>query len=101
MMMTAHIRTTTDELWLAPITLQVVADWEKWAGKAVSDLAEPTAMDMGYLCYRAAFYAGHISRATSLKRFMQRVVGWEILNTTTPVSEQVENWLRHTTEDSE
>jgi hypothetical protein len=92
--MTAIVCTIHDEVWHCPVTLQVVADWERYTGRNMADMASPTATDFGYLCYRAAFYAGHIPKKMRLQQFMQLVNGWDITHIDIPISVQVEEWLR-------
>lgn len=94
MPMTAHIITIDEEVWLAPITLKVIDDWERWSKKTMVDIAKPQARDLAYICWRAAFYAGHITRRTHLDDFMRKVYGWDIINTDLPVSQQIEQWLK-------
>ena len=94
MPMTAHITTIHDQVWLCPITLQVIDDWERWSKKTIFDIENPTARDFGFICWRAAFYAGKITKRLSLSDFMRLVCGWDIINTDLPVSVQVEEWLK-------
>ena len=92
--MTAVICTTSNEVWHCPVTLLVVDDWEKYTGKTLADMGSPTAEDFGYLCFRAAFYAGHINRKTRFRDFMGLITGWDITHIDIPISVQVEDWLK-------
>lgn len=94
MAMHAQVTTINDDVWLLPITLQVCADWEKWSGKNISAMAEPTAMDFAYLCWRAARYARKIPNRMRLEDFAAIVNGWEIVNITPNGIDQLEDWLK-------
>ena len=90
----AQITMNNGEVWLCPVTLKVCMDWERWTGKPLSAMAEPYASDFAYLCWRAAFYAGKISKRLSLDQFAIDVAGWEILNIEPNGIDQLEEWLK-------
>lgn len=94
MAMHAQITTINGDVWVVPITLQVCADWEQWTGKNLGALAQPTAIDFAYLCWRAAKYAGEIPRRMKLDQFARIVNGWEIVNITPNGIDQLEEWLK-------
>jgi hypothetical protein len=94
MPMHAQITTINGDVWLTPITLKVCADWEHWSGKTLAAMAEPTALDFAYLCWRAAKYAGQISKRVSLDSFAKMVNGWEIVNIEPNGINQLEDWLK-------
>jgi hypothetical protein len=94
--MTLQARMTTlgEEILVAPITLKVCYEWERWTGKTIADMATPSTYDFAVLCWRAAINARLISKRTSLDDFAGELIGWEILNITPNGIGQLEDWLR-------
>jgi hypothetical protein len=90
----AQVTTINNDLWTVPITLKVCMDWERWSGKTLSAMADPTAADFAYLCWRACRYAGVISRLTTFDAFSGIVCGWEITNIQPNGIDQLEDWLK-------
>lgn len=94
--MTLHAQITMadEEVLLAPITLKVCYEWERFTGKTLADFAEPTSYDFAVLCWRAALNAKFISKRTTLDDFAGQVIGWEVLNITPNGIGQIEDWLK-------
>jgi len=88
------INTIHDEYYEAPITLKVMAEWERWSGKTIKDFAEPTAMDLGYLAWRAALCGRFISKRMGFNQFMAIVNSWDIQHYEPNVVKQIEDWLQ-------
>ena len=90
----AQVTTITGDVWLCPITMQVCIEWEKWSGKTLADMADPTASDFAYLCWRAALHAGYVKKRMRLDQFAAIINGWEIINIAPNGIEQLEDWLK-------
>lgn len=93
MAMTAEIKTASGEIWHCPVTLKVIVDWERWSGNTINHFGNPTAIDMGFICWRSAIYSKRIRRTYRFDKFLQMVTGWDIVNLDSNIGDEIEEWL--------
>lgn len=91
----AQITLINGEVWVCPVTLKVLYEWEEWSGQTATNLDNPSIKDMAYICWRSAYYARRISKFVSLDHFARKVNGWDIVRVDNNIGDTVEEWLNN------
>jgi hypothetical protein len=89
-----QVSTIHGDYYEAPITLKVMAEWERWSGKSIKAFADPTAYDLGYIAWRASLSGKYINKKMKFDQFISIVTGWDIHHYEANAVQQIEDWLQ-------